>query len=97
MPKKLAPSVFFPGFVVKSVLDCACVCVCACMREHMPSGSAMSDSLWPLLDCSLASFSIHGIFIQEYWDKLPFLTPGDLPEPGIEPVSPALAIRFFNY
>jgi len=26
---------------------------------------------------------------------LPFLTPGDVPDPGIEPASPALAGRFF--
>ena len=36
---------------------------------------------------------------QEYWNELPFYTPGDLPDPGIEPtspVSPALADRFFT-
>ena len=27
---------------------------------------------------------------QEYWSGLPFLTPGDLPNPGIEPGCPAL-------
>ena len=27
---------------------------------------------------------------QEYWSGLPFLSPGDLPDPGIKPVSPAL-------
>ena len=27
---------------------------------------------------------------QEYWDGLPFPSPGDLPGPGIEPESPAL-------
>ena len=27
----------------------------------------------------------------EYWSGLPFPPPGDLPHPGIEPVSPALA------
>ena len=27
---------------------------------------------------------------QEYWSGLPFPSPGDLPNPGIEPVSPAL-------
>ena len=27
---------------------------------------------------------------QEYWSGLPFLSPGDLPDPGIEPKSPAL-------
>ena len=26
---------------------------------------------------------------QEYWSGLPFPLPGDLPDPGIEPVSPA--------
>ena len=28
--------------------------------------------------------------MQEYWNRLPFPTPGDLPDPGIEPRSPAL-------
>ena len=27
---------------------------------------------------------------QEYWSGLPFPAPGDLPDPGMEPVSPAL-------
>jgi len=27
---------------------------------------------------------------QEYWSGLPFPSPGDLPEPGIKPMSPAL-------
>ena len=27
---------------------------------------------------------------QEYWSGLPFPPPGDLPDPGIEPGSPAL-------
>ena len=27
---------------------------------------------------------------QEYWSELPFLSPEDLPDPGIEPESPAL-------
>ena len=27
---------------------------------------------------------------QEYWSGLPFPSPGDLPNPGIEPRSPAL-------
>ena len=32
---------------------------------------------------------------QEYWSGLPFPSPGDLPNPGIEPESPALAGGFF--
>jgi len=33
--------------------------------------------------------------IQEYRSGLPFPSPGDLPDPGIEPVSSALASGFF--
>ena len=36
---------------------------------------------------------------QEYWSGLPFPSPGDLPDPGIEPelpVFPALAGGFFT-
>ena len=33
---------------------------------------------------------------QEYWSGLPFPSPGDLPHPGIEPESPALAGGFFT-
>ena len=31
-----------------------------------------------------------GFFRQEYWSGLPFPSPGDLPDPGIEPGSPTL-------
>ena len=31
-----------------------------------------------------------GFSRQEYWSRLPFPSPGDLPNPGIEPASPAL-------
>ena len=30
---------------------------------------------------------------QEYWSGLPFPSPGDLPDPGIEPGSPALQVK----
>ena len=33
---------------------------------------------------------------QEYWSGLPFSSPGDLPNPGMEPLSPALARGFFT-
>ena len=36
-----------------------------------------------------ASLSM-GFSRQEYWSGLPFPSPGDLPDPGIEPGSPAL-------
>ena len=37
-----------------------------------------------------------GLFRQEYWSRLPFPFLGDLPNPGIEPTSPASAGRFFT-
>ena len=50
-------------------------------------------------DCSPPEFSAHGIPRQEYWSFLPYPTPGDLPDPGIESTSlasPALAGGFFT-
>ena len=49
----------------------------------------MSESC-DLMDCSLLGSSVHGIPRQEYWSGLPFPSPGDLLDPGIESVSPAL-------
>ena len=40
-----------------------------------------------------------GFSRQEYWNRFPFPTPGDLPNPGIKPsslASPALASGFFT-
>ena len=47
---------------------------------------------WPV--AHQASLSI-GFPRQEYWSGLPFPPPGDLPIPGMELESPALAGRFF--
>ena len=33
-----------------------------------------------------------GFSRQEYWSGLPFPSPGDLPDPGIEPTSPTLQV-----
>ena len=43
--------------------------------------------------------SVHGICRQEYWSELLFPPPGNLPDPGVKPVSlipPALAGRFLT-
>ena len=37
-----------------------------------------------------------GFLRQEYWSGLPFPSPGNLPNPGIEPTFPALAGGFFT-
>ena len=48
------------------------------------------------MDYSLPGLSVHGISRQEYCSGLPFPSPGDLPNPETEPVSPALAGGFFT-
>ena len=37
-----------------------------------------------------------GFSRQEYWSGLPWHPPGDIPNPGIEPKSPAFAGGFFT-
>ena len=53
--------------------------------------SVLSNSLQPM-DCSRPSSSVHGILQEEYWSGLPFPSAEDLPDPGIEPGSPALQV-----
>ena len=55
----------------------------------------MSNSCDPL-DYSPLGFYIIGFLRQEYWSGLPFPPSGDLPDPGREPASPALAGSFFT-
>ena len=42
------------------------------------------------IDCSRQAPLSMGFSRQEYWSGLPFPSPGDLPNPGTEPVSPEL-------
>ena len=57
----------------------------------------LSPTLCDPMDCGLPGSSVHGTFqANEYCSGLPFLSRGDLPHPGIEPGSPALASKFFN-
>ena len=51
------------------------------------------------MDCSPPGSSVYGIYRQEYQSGLPVPSPGDLPDPGMEPeslVSPVLAGGFFT-
>ena len=48
------------------------------------------------MDCSLPGSSDRGISRQECRSGLPYHSAGDLPSPGVKPVSPALADRFFT-
>ena len=47
----------------------------------------------PLCDpmvCSPPGFSVHGIFLEEYWSVV-ISSAGNLPDPGIKPASPVSA------
>ena len=46
--------------------------------------------------CNPKDWSPPGSSAQEYWNGLPFPPPGDLPNPGIKPVSAALAGGFLT-
>ena len=59
----------------------------------MKSESVVSQSCPTLcdpMDCSLPGSSIHGNFQARVLSGLPFPSPGDLPDSGIEPRSPIL-------
>ena len=66
-------------------------CVCTCVLSHI--------CLCNPIDIACQAPPSMEFSRQEYWSGLPFPTPGDLPNPGIEqtsPVAPALAGRFFT-
>ena len=44
----------------------------------------------PQTACSPPDPPVHGIFQQRYWSGLPFPSPADLPDPGLEAGSPVL-------
>ena len=62
-----------------------CVCVCVCVHTHMCAQSC------PTLYAPWTVVHQAPLFMefsrQEYWSRLPFLTPGDLPNTEMEPVS----------
>ena len=52
--------------------------------------SVISDSAIPWTVCSLRGSSVHGILQARILEWVAFPSPGDLPNPGIEPGFPAL-------
>ena len=70
------------------------------MKEHICVHAQLLQlhpTLCDSIDYSQPGSSVHQIFFrQEYWSGLQLPSPGDLPDPGIKPVSPALTGGFFN-
>ena len=63
-------------------------CVCVCVFNHVQLFATPRNA-------HQAPLSM-GFPRQEYWSGFPFPSPGDLPDLGIEPTSPALAGGFFT-
>ena len=57
--------------------------------DERTSLSVMPDSATPWTIAHQGPLSM-GFSRQEYWSRLPLPSPRDLPDPGIEPGSPAL-------
>ena len=75
------------------------ISLCVCLRAKLLQ---LSLTLCDPMECSLpgpSALLLMGFSRQEYWSRLPCLSPGDLPDPGIklQPfTSPTLAGRLFT-
>jgi len=69
------------------------ICRTSYLNSHYHICAQSCLTLCEHMNCSSPGSFVHGIF---YRSGLPFPPPGDLPDPGIEPMSPALAGGFFT-
>ena len=63
------------------------------MQPQLVSRAQLFVTLWTVACQAPLSMEFSR---QEYWSGLPFPSPGDLPDPGIEPRSPALQADFYH-
>ena len=71
-----------PACVCVRACVCVCVCVCVCLLSRV----RLFATPWTVAHQAPLSMRFSR---QEDWSGFPFPTPGDLPDPGIEPTSPA--------
>ena len=72
---------------------CVCVCVCVCVYAHLLSHVWFFEIPWTVARQAPLPVEFSR---QEYWSGLLSSSPEDLPDPGIKPMSPSLAGRFFT-
>ena len=84
-PIKTASSLF-GSFNDPLSLPCVCVCVCVCVCKLL-SHVQLFTTPWTV---ALQSPLFMGFSRQEYYSGLPFPSPGDLQNPGIQTRSPTL-------
>ena len=96
-PWRIFPFIlFFSNFVLQSFLHIHLIHILF-VSMHIQSLTYVWLFATPWTVANQTCLSI-GLSRQEYWSGLPFLSPGDLPDPGIKPlspVSPSLADGFF--
>jgi len=77
----LCTCVYVYVYMSVCVYICVCLCVCMSMKVKITQCVQLFANPWTM------EFSR-----PEYWSGQPFPSPGDLPNPGIEPRSPALQV-----
>ena len=76
---------------IQTVLMKILVCVCVCVKLF--SRIRCFGTPWTVAHQAPLSLEFPR---QEYWSRLSFPSPGDVPDPGIEPISSLSAGRFFT-
>ena len=77
-------------FINSFNFGCVGLCCCSWLNKWTSEVTQSCPTLCDPMDCSPPGSSVHAIFQQECWSGLPFPSPRDLPDPGIEPRPPAL-------
>ena len=79
-------------YVVVTVIETSKVTifitVSVCCAQSLQSCPTLCDPM----NYGQGGSSVHRILQVKYWSQLPFSPPGDLPNPGVEPGSPALQV-----
>ena len=66
------------------------ICMCTRVVVVIVSVAQLCSALCDPMDCSPPGSSVHGILQARILEWVAFPSPGDLPDPGIKPRSPAL-------
>ena len=77
--------IIYTHIYISIIYHCLSICVLCCAQ--------MLTCVQPLVipwTVALQALLSLGFFWKEYWSGLPFLSPGDLPNPGVKPGSPGL-------
>ena len=87
--KSVAFDFFFIGFLKFFPFIVFDICLLLNKLSHIhveiESHSVMSDSLDPMDYIACSALLSMEFFRKEYWSGLPFPSPWDLPDPGIDP------------